>query len=174
MLRTSVAGGAQLVYVISIRFPRVAQLVRASSLYLEGPTFESWHADMKYRGIIIEESLENNNILKTLKILSTKIKLATEKHKTPWVKQWTLHTVEIPEESAQEIAEKLSSSLDKNYSWYADYKNDSYHFIVYRNKIFKVDLKNPILYRDAKKYGISLGIPEYQVDFAPEDQKFVS
>jgi len=33
-----------------------------------------------------------------------------------------------------------------------------------------VDLKNPILYKDAKRYGISLGIPKYQVDFAPEDK----
>ena len=32
---------------------------------------------------------------------------------------------------------------------------------------FKVDLQNPILYKDAKEYGISKGIPEYQVDFAP-------
>jgi len=37
-----------------------------------------------------------------------------------------------------------------------------------RGKIFKVDLQNPILYRDAKQYGISFGIPEYQVDFAPD------
>jgi len=43
--------------------------------------------------------------------------------------------------------------------------NDKWHYIVYSDKIFKVDRQNPILYKDAKQYGLSLGIPPYQVDF---------
>ncbi|KKR43121.1 MAG: hypothetical protein UU10_C0047G0004 [Parcubacteria group bacterium GW2011_GWF1_40_6] len=123
-----------------------------------------------YRGVIIEESLETKEVLKDIKILETKIEPVKEKHKTPWVKQWTLHTIEIKEENGENIAEKLSQNLDKKHSWYADFKNKDYHFIIYREKIFKVDLKNPILYKDAKEYGISLGIPEYQVNFVPEDK----
>jgi uncharacterized LabA/DUF88 family protein len=122
-----------------------------------------------YTGVIIEESLENKDILKEVKILKTKIEPVKEKHKTNWVKQWTLHTVEIKDENADKVAEQLSQNLDKKHNWYADFKNKYYHFIIYQGKIFKVDLKNPILFKDAKEYGISLGIPEYQVDFAPED-----
>ncbi|OGE76545.1 MAG: hypothetical protein A3K06_02115 [Candidatus Doudnabacteria bacterium RIFCSPHIGHO2_01_52_17] len=124
---------------------------------------------MNYRGTIIEESLRNKQILESVKILQTKVERVTEKHKTPWIKQWTLHTVEIPEELANQLAENLSSDLDEEHAWYADYKNGEHHYIVYRGKIFKVDLKNPVLYKEAKQYGISLGIPEYQVDFVPED-----
>ena len=121
---------------------------------------------MTYRGVIIEESLEDKSFLKEVRILETKIEPITPEHKTPWLKQWTLHTVEIPEENADKIALKISRSFDKkHFSWYADYKNDKYHFIIYANKIFKVDLASPILYKDAKMYGISIGIPEYQVDF---------
>ena len=121
---------------------------------------------MNYKGVIIEESLTNISILDEVKILETEINAVTEKSKTPWLKQWTLHTVEIPENIGDEIAEKLSAVLiEEPSSWYADYKNDSFHFIVFPGKIFKVDLKNPILYKEAKKYGIELGIPEYQVDF---------
>jgi|SRR3989344_8394865 len=123
---------------------------------------------MDYKGVIIEESLENADILNDVRILSTKVEDVTEGHKTPWIKQWTLHTVEVADEKAEEIAERLSADLEKAHSWYADFKNDKYHFIIYRGKIFKVDLQNPILYRDAKQYGISFGIPEYQVDFAPD------
>ena len=96
----------------------------------------------------------------------------TEKHKTPWLKQWTLHTIEIPEEKADEITEELGRFLETEHtSWYADFKNDKYHYIIYSGgKVFKVDLKNPILYKEARTHGISLGIPEYQVDFAPEDK----
>ncbi|HEY4500461.1 MAG TPA: hypothetical protein VJH25_01575, partial [Candidatus Paceibacterota bacterium] len=77
----------------------------------------------------------------------------------------TLHTVEIKNEDSDEIAKRLMASLEEAHNWYADYKNDKYHFIVYRDKFFKVDLTNPILYKEAKQHGIDLGIPEYQVDF---------
>ena len=123
-----------------------------------------------FNGTIIEEGLEDKAVLNKMKIISTKVEQVTEKHRTPWIKQWTLHTVEIQENKADQVAEKLSEDLDKEHEWYADYKNDQYHFIIYRGKVFKVDLKNPVLYKDAKQYGISVGIPEYQVDFAPEDK----
>ncbi|MBI2063993.1 MAG: hypothetical protein HYT65_03325 [Candidatus Yanofskybacteria bacterium] len=125
---------------------------------------------MNYKGVIIEESLEKADVLKDVVVVETKVESVTEEHKTPWIKQWTLHTVEILEERADQVAEKLSVDLDKEHEWYADYKNDQYHYIIYRGKVFKVDLKNPVLYKDAKQYGISIGIPEYQVDFAPDDK----
>ncbi|OGV91672.1 hypothetical protein A3A66_02030 [Microgenomates group bacterium RIFCSPLOWO2_01_FULL_46_13] len=126
---------------------------------------------MNYKGIIIAESLEDSSLLKEVRILDTKVEPITPEHKTPWLKQWTLNTVEIPEDIAQIIAEKISQSFDRKHpDWYADYKNDKYHFIIFSGKIFKVDLANPVLYKDAKAYGISIGIPEYQVDFVPEDK----
>ncbi len=121
-----------------------------------------------FSGTIIEESLEKKDVLKLVKIVRTRIELVTEKHKTPWIKQWTLHIVEIPERKADMIAKELSKSLDSNHSWYADFKNDKLHYIIFRNKIFKVDRSNKEQYEEAKKYGISLDIPEYQVDFSPD------
>ena len=114
--------------------------------------------------------MENKSVLKEVNILNTKVEEVTPKHKTPWLKQWTLHTVEIPQEKAEEVAQKISKDLENRSSWYADFKNDKLHYIIYKNKIFKVDLSNPKLYKDAKQYGISIGIPEYQVDFAPDDK----
>ena len=127
---------------------------------------------MNYKGVIIKESLRNKDVLKEVVILSTKVEQVTEKHKTPWLSQWTLHTIEIAEERADEIAEKLGRDLEtKHTNWYADFKSDKYHYIVYSGgKVFKVDLKNPALYKEARAHGISLGIPEYQVDFAPDDK----
>lgn len=123
---------------------------------------------MPYIGTIIEESLEDNSVLKQIKILSTKVEAVTEEHKTPWLAQWTLHKVEIDDDQAEQIAIILAAELEKDY-WYADYKNANYHYIIYFGKIFKVDRKNPVLYKDAKKHGLDLGIPPYQVDFAPDD-----
>ena len=120
---------------------------------------------MSYRGVIIEESLENKNVLKNVNILSTKIEDVKEKHRTPWVKTWTLDTVEIPEEKIDDIAEELSLSLDKEHSWYADFRNKTTHYIIFRNKIFYIDRTNIRQYNLARKYGLVLGIPEYQVNF---------
>ena|SRR3989338_4831347 len=44
-----------------------------------------------FTGVIIEESLKNNDILRKIKINKTKVEKVTEKHKTPHLKKWTLH-----------------------------------------------------------------------------------
>ena len=122
---------------------------------------------MSYEGVIIEESLENKDILKEIEIIKTKVEPVTEKHKTPWINQWTLHTIEIPENKAADIAEKISKVLDSDHDWYADFKNEDTHFIIFRDKVFKVNRKSKEQYEEAKKYGISVGIPDYQLDFSP-------
>ena len=123
---------------------------------------------MAYIGTIIEESLENKDVLKKVKILKTKVEIVKEKHQTPWIKQWTLHTVEIEENQAENIANELSKALDSKHDWYADFKNDATHFIIFRNKVFKIDRTSKEQYDEATKYGISLGIPDYQVNFSPD------
>ena len=127
-----------------------------------------------YQGVIIEESLESKEVLKKIKIISTKVEPITNEHKTPWLSQWTLHTVKIPDNEAKEIAEEISKSLDRNHggSWYADFKNDTHHYIIFRDKFFYIDRKSKEQYDEAKSYGISLGIPKYQVDFHPEVEEW--
>lgn len=51
--------------------------------------FAGKNNQMNYKGVIIEESLENKDILDKISILATKKEIVTEKHKTPWVRQWT-------------------------------------------------------------------------------------
>ena len=94
-----------------------------------------------YKGVIIEESLANKSILSKVKSESTKIEPITPEHKTPWLKQWTLHTVSVPEETADEIAKEISKSFDYSHgsAWYADFKNDKTHYIIFKDKIFKID-----------------------------------
>ena len=124
---------------------------------------------MGFKGVIIEESLADKSVLNNVKVLSTIVEKVTKKHKTPWLNKWTLHTVKIPEDKADDIASNISKSFDYSHksAWYADFKNDSYHYIIYKDKIFKIDRSKPKEYRAATDYGISLGIPDYQVDFSP-------
>ena len=125
---------------------------------------------MEFTGTLIEESLTNSKIFSRVKIETTKIEQVTEKHKTPWLKQWTLHTVSIDSDQADEIAEEIAKSLDYSHgsAWYADFKNDKTHYVIYKDKIFKINRNEVAEYQTATDYGISLGIPSYQVDFAPD------
>lgn len=121
-----------------------------------------------YIGVIIEESLVDRSILDDIRMISTKVEAVTERHKTPWVKQWTMHTVEIPEAKIADIAEKISRALDKAHNWYADFKTDTEHYIVYTGKVFHITNRtDKKQYDKATEYGISIGIPDYQVDFSP-------
>lgn len=119
---------------------------------------------------MIEESLKDTSVLKNVDIISTKVEKVVKSHKTPWLTQWTLHTVEIPEEKAQEIANAISKALESEHNWYADFKNKQFHYIVFKGKVFKVDRSKSDEYEEVKKYGISLGIPDYQLDFSPDIQ----
>lgn len=124
---------------------------------------------MNYLGTIIEESLSDKTVLEAVNIFATKIEPVTEESDTPWLKQWTLHKVEIPEFEGESKAIYLSKFLDPEHpsSWYLDFKNDQYHYIVFPDKVFKVDLQihGKDLYKEAKEYGIALGIPKHQLDF---------
>ncbi len=125
-----------------------------------------------YTGVIIEESLMDKRVLDKVKILETKVEKATPEHKTPWVEQWTLHTVEIPEESSEEVVKDLSNSLDPEHAWYADFKSEDYHYIIFRGKYFKVDRSKPEQYEEVTAYGLTLGIPDYQLDFSPHIEEW--
>ena len=115
-----------------------------------------------FEGVIIEESLENKDVLQKVRIISTNIAQVTDKHQTPWLSQWTVHTVEVAESEAQGLAEEISKSLDESHkhSWYADYRNDTHHYIIFRDRVFYIDRRNQEQYDEAKRYGISLGIPQ--------------
>lgn len=120
---------------------------------------------MNYTGVIIEESLYDTSILKKLRIIRTELENVTARHSTPWLSTWTLHTIEIPEENSRQIAEEISHILDPDHSWYADFRNNRYHYIIFRHKVFCVDRTRPEEYKTVKEYGRSLGIPEHQLDF---------
>ncbi len=125
-----------------------------------------------YIGVVIEESLEDKRILKKIKIIKTVVEKVTQRHETPWIKQWTLHTVQIPDKDVKKISKDLSESLDSKHEWYIDFKNKTHHYIIFRNKIFLINRTKKSEYDEATKYGISKGIPYYQVDFSPHIKKW--
>ncbi|HBG81683.1 TPA: hypothetical protein DDW69_02460 [candidate division CPR2 bacterium] len=120
---------------------------------------------INFQGTIIEESLVSKEVLNKVKVISTETSQVTERHKTPWVSQWTMYLVEVPESDAEKIAEQIKDSLDPDHAWYADYRNEDYHYVIFRDEVFLIDRKDKQQYEEAKQHGAGLGIPDYQLDF---------
>lgn len=116
-----------------------------------------------YKGDIIEESLKNKEILERVKIVSTRVEKVTDGHQTPWLLQWTLHNIEVNNSEADDLADKLSKTLDSEHSWYIDYRNDKYHYVIFKDKFFKIDRSKKSDYEEMIKYGLSVGTPDYQL-----------
>lgn len=125
---------------------------------------------MDYKGVLIKESLQDRTILAYLDVTDTVVEPVVEEDKTPWLESWTLVGFTIPEGKAEKFAVELSQALEAEHgdSWYADFKNERWHYVVFRGRVFKVDRQDPKGYGPVRAYGISLGIPERQLDFSPD------
>lgn len=117
----------------------------------------------KYEGCIIEESLENTDVINLFRIVRTEISPVTEAHATPWLDKWTMHMVEIDDNNIDDVVIELMSSLNKKENWYADLRNDDFHYIVFNDKVFRVCRSSKEQYNEVHQYGLAQGIPAYQL-----------
>ena len=122
---------------------------------------------MDYEGVIIQESLRDPSVLRRLTIRSSRVEPVTEWHETPWLTQWTFLTVVVPEADADEIAALIGRAIDRDHatSWYADYKNDTHHYVIFSDCAFYIDRRDAREYEEARAYGIARGLPAHQANF---------
>lgn len=106
----------------------------------------------KFRGCIIDESIKDKSILDEFTILETKTDGGIS------------YIVETDENGIDSIVLKLQASMTDEKGWYADLKNYDYHYIIYNDRIFKVNRDFPEQYEETKEYGLKRGIPE---DYLP-------
>ena len=118
-----------------------------------------------YEGEIIAESLLDTSILDELNIIKTRVEDVFPEDGTPWLSVWTLHKVRIVHSQAAAWAERFSHLLEHDHGieWYIDFKNDDTHYVIYRDKVFKVDRRDAAQYRAVQDYGRALKIPESQL-----------
>lgn len=101
-----------------------------------------------YSGCIIKESIKDISILDEFNIIETKDE------------DGIMYIVEINDNKIDDIIPKLKETMVDEPIWYIDLKNYDYHYIIYNDKIFKVDRNYPQQYEEAKKYGLKRGILE--------------
>lgn len=89
----------------------------------------------KWKGWIIEESLEDKSVLSKVKI----IKSVTEKNdQADNVRVWRLHTVEVDDKDMEKVSHDLAGSLRAGfYIHFTDFNN---LIIIFKGKPFRVRL----------------------------------
>ena len=124
---------------------------------------------LTYTGLVIEESLEDRECLRLIRIVSTRVETVGAHHETPWLTHWTLHRIALDDEDAEEVARAFQRDLDSRHpnAWYIDFRNDEWHYIIFKSRIFRVDRENLAEYQAVRRYGLELGIPDGQLDFIP-------
>jgi hypothetical protein len=112
---------------------------------------------MVYHGIIVDKSLKDAKIVDALKVIGTK-------HTDDG---WVIYKIEVDDDKLQQTIQMVQPLLSSA-GWYCHfYGQDGLKlFVVFRRRIFEL-VNNPSFFKPAVKYGLSVGIPEEQLDFKP-------
>lgn len=108
----------------------------------------------KYKGIIVEESLEDNRILNNFKIIDFHI----SQEEDP-ADRWHLYTVLASEEEIVRLSKNVKPK------WYMHFWKDRDVVVVFKDKKFELDFDDKATWKPVVEHGLSLGIPEEQLDF---------
>lgn len=113
--------------------------------------------EKEYKGIIVEESLEDNRILNDLAIVGVRI----SKAENP-ADRWHLYTVKV----SREGIEKLKKEIKKE--WYMHFWQGREIIAVFRDRIFEFNYDDKSSWVPAVEYGKSQNILAEQLDFVIE------
>lgn len=113
-----------------------------------------------WRGVIIEESLNDKSLLKLAKIIETE-KATLENEKEAGV--LTFHKIEVPDAKKQEFLNLARSSIKGKF--YLHICKGGIMFVVYKNKVFEFSKKEVAKIIEARDYGAAHGILREQMEF---------
>jgi hypothetical protein len=115
---------------------------------------------MKYSGLVLEESLAGNDCLSLLTILKREIWTVAS---GPQPEIWTALFFENEDDGAEAVAAALARDLKD--AWYADFSAPTRKYVVFKGKVFAYEFGQTEIKQSARNYGLSLGIPEGQLDW---------
>jgi hypothetical protein len=117
---------------------------------------------MNYHGIVINLSLKDKSLFKSLKIIGQK------KVFLNWL---ILYKVNVRPENIDSTIQNLQSNLVEKFwfyhpHFYCHFYQDDELIVVFKEKVFRVKT-DPTTWQEVLEYGKSIGIPEKQLDFCP-------
>lgn len=115
---------------------------------------------MVWRGVVIEESLENNDVLRLVKIVDTSEE-TLEKEDEKGVLHF--HKIELDDDKRDEFVRKANSSIKQG--WYIHIVNDGTMTVIFRDRTFTFNKYQKDKIDESRDYGVSIGILKEQMDF---------
>lgn len=111
----------------------------------------------KYKGTIVEESLKDNRILNDFTITSVRISKADNP-----ADRWHLYTVLVSLEDIMRLQEGIKPK------WYMHFWKSREVIAIFQGKKFEFNFDDKSSWEPAIAYGLSIGIPQEQLDFPIE------
>jgi hypothetical protein len=120
-----------------------------------------------YHGIIINQSQRDQSIYRDLPIIGRK-RVALN-----WL---VLYKVEVPADAIEAAIQKVQANLKDVLSnqFYCHFYRENELIVVFKEKVFRIT-PDQSTWAEAIAYGVSIKIPEKQLDFFPcrvEDERF--
>ncbi len=82
----------------------------------------------------------------------------------PLTPVWTLLDIEVPDGQAASFAHQLQATLVDG-PWYAGYGDETTHTVIFPGRVFTYATADPAARRAAHDHGLSIGVPEAQLDW---------
>jgi len=111
----------------------------------------------KWKGCIVEESLDDNRVLNNIEVIKVKITSEEEQER-----RWHIYNSLLSEEEIKKIHQHLKQS------WYMHFWKDNKMIVLFKEKRFILDVNNKSTWKEAIDYGLSINIPREQLDFEME------
>ena len=108
----------------------------------------------KYKGIVVEESLEDNRALNGLEVIGLRI----TGQQNP-LERWHLYTVMVTDAEIEKLAAGIKPA------WYMHFWQDRNVLAVFKDQRFSFNYDDKNTWRPVVEYGQAVGIPESQLDF---------
>lgn len=115
---------------------------------------------LMWRGVIIEESLEDKSLLKLAKIDETK-KSTLESEEEAGV--LTFHKIELLDDKKAEFLKMARTAIKDTF--YLHVCKNGVMIVVYRNKVFEFSKNETGKINEARDYGAAHGILREQLEF---------
>lgn len=82
---------------------------------------------------------------------------------------WTFLDFEAPDNRAEELATGLAEALSADGGWYADFRSETEHVVIFPGKTFRYAKGDRDGFDAAVEYGRSIGVPDHQLDWEDVD-----
>ena len=115
---------------------------------------------MVWKGVIIEESLEDKTLLDMVNIVGTREATLKQEEERGVMH---LHLFEVEDAKRTDFVEKAKSAIKQ--SWYIHIAKDETIVVIFKNKSFEFSVDEEDKVQEAKDYAMSIGINAAQIGF---------